>query len=417
MNYKEALDFIDSLYDLEKIVKPVYPQSLSGYRRYLKILGSPHKNIKTILVSGTKGKGSTSYLLSKIFIQNGYKTGLFISPHLINIRERIRINNEWISKKDFADIIGIISKNPLKTGGYRSVFETLTTLAFLYFKMKNTDIAVLEVGLGGRLDATNVVDPIVSIITDISYDHTHVLGKRLIDIAREKAGITRKGIPAISAKQSPIVRNSLIHSSKGKITFVGIDYPYRILSVSQKGTKFLFENEKWGTGLIGRHQAENTILAILGARLSGIKINKKKTKNALKNAHWEGRFQIISNEPSIVLDGAHNYKSTKVLVSTYKEVFPGVQPIIIFSCLKRKPYGKMLKELKTLSNDFIITEIGSRRAQLPEKILKKVTQLNVKGNLKKNINDAIDLALKKNKPILVTGSLYLIGEVLKFLKS
>ena len=189
MNYKEALDFINSLYDREKIVKPVYPQSLSGYRRYLKALGSPHKNIKTILVTGTKGKGSTSYLLSKILIQNGYRTGLFISPHLINIRERIRIDNKWIDKKDFADIIGIISKNPLKKGGYRSVFETLTTLAFLYFKMKNIDIAVLEVGLGGRLDATNVADPIVSIITDISYDHVHVLGKRLTDIAKEKAGI------------------------------------------------------------------------------------------------------------------------------------------------------------------------------------------------------------------------------------
>ena len=118
MNYKEALDFINSLYDREKIVKPVYPQSLSGYRRYLKALDSPHKNIKTILITGTKGKGSTSYLLSKIFIQNVYKTGLFISPHLINIRERIRINNKWISKKDFADIIGITSKNPLRTGGY-----------------------------------------------------------------------------------------------------------------------------------------------------------------------------------------------------------------------------------------------------------------------------------------------------------
>ncbi len=417
MNYKEALDFINSLYDREKIVKPVYPQSLSGYRRYLKALDSPHKNIKTILITGTKGKGSTSYLLSKIFIQNGYKTGLFISPHLINIRERIRINNKWISKKDFADIIGIISKNPLRTGGYRSVFETLTTLAFLYFKMKNTDIVVLEVGLGGRLDATNVVDPILSIITDISYDHTHVLGKRLIDIAREKAGITRKGKPTISAKQSPVVRNSLKHSSKGKITFVGIDYPYSVLSVSQKGTKFLFENEEWETGLIGRHQAENTILAILGARLSGIKTNKKKTKNALKNAHWEGRFQIISNEPPIVLDGAHNYKSIKALVSTYKEVFPDVKPIIIFSCLKRKPYGKMLKELKSLSNDYIITEIESGRAQVPEKILKKVIQLNARGILKKNIKNALNLGLMKNKPILITGSLYLIGEALKFLKS
>jgi len=416
VNYKEALDFINSLYDREKIVKPVYPHSLSGYRRYLKALDSPHKNIKTILITGTKGKGSTSYLLSKIFIQNGYKTGLFISPHLINIRERIRIDNKWIGKKDFANIMEIISKNPLKTGGYRSVFETLTTLAFLYFKSKNTDIAVLEVGLGGRLDATNVVDPIVSIITDISYDHIQVLGKRLTDIAREKAGITRKGKPAISAKQSPIVRNSLKYYSKGKITFVGVDYPYRVLSVSQKGTKFLFENEEWETGLIGRHQAENTILAILGARLSGLKINKKKIKRTLKNAHWEGRFQIISNESPIVLDGAHNYKSTKVLVSTYKEVFPGVEPIIIFFCLKRKPYGKMLKELKSLSNDFIITEIESRRAQRPEKILKKVIQLNARGTLKKNINDAIDLALKRNRPILVTGSLYLVGEALKLLQ-
>lgn len=411
MNFEEANKFLNSLLDREKTTKVKYPESLDDFKNFLKDFGNPYKFFPSFIIAGTKGKGSTSFYLARILSSNGYKTGLFLSPHLVNIRERISIDGKLIGKQDFADLISDI-KDRIKNCSYRSVFETLTLMAFLYFKEQKVDVAVLEVGLGGRLDATNVVEPVVSVITEISYDHTHILGKTLKSITKEKMGITRKDIPIVSSPQRKIVRDYIRQSAKSKLTFVGIDTPIEVKNISLEGTLFSYCEKEYFIKMIGEHQAKNVSTAIEAINQSHFKCDYLKTKDGLKNVIFPGRFQILQKKPLTILDGAHNTRSIDVLVKTYNNII-NQKPTILFSCLKRKPYKEMIKILSDLSEHFVITKIGGERAIDENNLISEIKKNRKRYHYFENVEDAYKFLKKMKPPYLITGSLYLVGKILE----
>ena len=411
MDYDEAREFLNRLLDRERAVRPSYPDSLDEYREFLKRMGSPHLGLKSILIAGTKGKGSTAFFLYEILRKLGFKTGLYTSPHLVEVRERIRFNGRCISGRDFGRIVEKIAPH-VESVGFRSVFETLTTLAFFYFREREADYSVFEVGLGGRLDATNVVSPCVSVLTDISYDHTHVLGKRLRDITREKLGITRKNVPLLSQAQSPVVRRYVREFFHGEVFFVGIDEKVEIESISMDGVKFIYRGEEFFIPIPGAHQAMNAATAIEVVIRMGLDFDYKSIKSALKKAFWPGRFHIISKKPLIILDGAHNLRSTGVLVDTWRAVTED-KPVVLFTAMKRKPVKRMLLELKGIADEFVFTTLPLKRALDIDLLKKKGEEAGLKSKGFGSVNEAWGYVKSLNRPILVTGSLYLAGEVLK----
>ncbi len=414
MNFEEANRFLNSLIDREKSAKVKYPESLDDFKKTLNDFGNPHKYFPSFIVAGTKGKGSTSLFIAKILNSNGYKTGLFLSPHLVDIRERISIDGKLIGKQEFADLISYI-KEKVRNGSYRSVFETLTLMSFLYFKEKKVDVAVFEVGLGGRLDATNVVEPVVSVITEISYDHTHILGRTLKNITKEKMGITREYVPIVSSPQKKIVRDYISGLAKSKVTFVGIDTPVKIKNISLDGTLFSYNGNEYFIKMTGEHQARNAATAIEAVNQSPFKFDYLKTKDALKEVIFPGRFQILKKNPLTILDGAHNKRSIEILTKTYKNVIKE-KPVVLFYCLKRKPYKEMIKILSELTENFILAKIGGERAINEEDLILEIKKNRKKFSYFEDVGDAYKFLKKLKPPYLITGSLYLVGKILEIEK-
>lgn len=409
MNYNLALAYLDSLIDREKTAKPKYPDSLDKFQDFLKVIDNPHKNLKGFLIAGTKGKGSTAYLIDEILRARGYSTGCYTSPHLTTYRERIKINGKKISENRFASLIGELST----LEGKRSVFETLTAAAFLLFKRKGVDYCIFEVGLGGRLDTTNVVDPLVSIITPISIDHTDILGETVEKIAGEKAGILREDGINISAPQLPEVRKILADKVNGNIKFIE---NYEVISVSDKGTVFRYNGDKIRLGLIGRHQAMNASVAISACRETGIPIEIKKIKKTLNKTNFPGRFQIVKKKPYIVLDGAHNVDSIRVLKEAILDVFD--RPVLlVFSCLYNKDLRGMIREIKPIVKKIYPTSISSPRSIKVVEIISNSEKEGIEiADVKKNPIEALKKAISdatKDDVILVTGSFYLLGDILQ----
>ncbi len=418
MDYNETISFLDSLLDRERQEKVKYPESLNDFKEFLKMMGNPHSGLRTIHIAGTKGKGSTAYMISEILKNAGYKTGLFLSPHLLNIRERIQLNGVPIQEDEFARIITKI-KPDIKAGkGFRSLFETITAASFIYFKEKDVNIAVYEVGLGGRLDATNVIDtPEVAVITSISFDHTHILGNTLKEIAREKAGIIKREGNVVSTMQETEAGEEIekIAGEKGARLFIlGRDVPFSPLSTSLNGTRFLYGNQEHYTSLLGVHQAENAALSILALEHTKFGIDKKTIKNTLKNINIPGRFQILRKNPYLVIDGAHNVESAKYLEDTVSRVF-NKQVILIYTSMKKKDVMGILKTLKPIAKKIIITSVDTPRVMPAKEIQKIANELNIPSVIKQKPKDALSYALKISKwddIVLSAGSLYLAGEII-----
>jgi dihydrofolate synthase/folylpolyglutamate synthase len=413
LNYHKALEYLSSLVDREKKGSKKYKISLRKFREDLKKIGNPQKNLKGFLIGGTKGKGSTAYIVESICRKAHFKTGLFTSPHLISYRERIKINGKPIPKARFASLIGEISGFNIDL----SVFETLTAMAFLHFSREKVDYSIFEVGLGGRLDATNVFEPNVSIITSISFDHTAILGTKLSEIAKEKAKILRKDKINISAPQDEEVEEILKEEVDGNIEFVN---NYKVISLDKKQTDFKLFDEKYSTSLIGEVQALNASLALTACRRMGIDLDKEKLNETLMNLEIPGRFQILEVSPHIILDGAHNVASIRALKKTIWQIF-NKKVLLVFSCLSDKDAGGMLREIKPIVKKVYPTEIPYiRKTPLGE--LKRVISetgmemADTTGMLKKDIKIALKDA-SNSDVIIVTGSFYLIGEALTQFKN
>jgi dihydrofolate synthase/folylpolyglutamate synthase len=391
---------------------------LRAVSRLLLSLGNPQDSYKTILIAGTNGKGSTAAMTASILQQAGYKTGLYTSPHLIDVQERIAINGEKISAKDFHQIIAAVRNEINQPVTY---FEVLTAAAFLYFQRRKIDVAVLEVGLGGRLDATNVCRPLVSIITNIALDHTAYLGNTLAAIAREKAGIIkRNGICITAAKQKKVLAQleEICRRRKAKLYRLGED----IKIERQTDGSFIYRGiygniNNLSVPLRGAHQSDNAALALAATEIAaknGFSISAAAINKGLKKTHWEARLEILHNEPLFVVDGAHNPAGMNVLCRALKNDFSYRRLILIFSALADKDYRRMLRKIAPLADKIIFTQLQSQRAVPVEEIYEYAKKIGYAAITTNNAAESIQCALKiagRKDLVCAAGSLYLAGEI------
>ncbi|MDP8230299.1 MAG: folylpolyglutamate synthase/dihydrofolate synthase family protein [Candidatus Gorgyraea atricola] len=404
MDYVAAIDYVDSFINFEKIPQYSYASSfnLDRMRALLGELGDPHQGLKIIHVAGSKGKGSTCAIIASILREAGYRVGLYTSPHLLDVRERIRVEGD-IEKKDFIRLIEKIDPSAEKFRDQDlSFFEILTAAAFLYFKEKKVDFAILETGLGGRLDATNVTEPLACGITSISLEHTDKLGDNLAAIAKEKAGIIKKERPVFTVSQRKEVLDVIKEVCREKDAKL---YPVQ--------TRCLDTASVQGLSLLGKHQLENASLAIAMVKFIDPKIGEETIKTALKKVDWPGRLQVLQKEPYVILDGAQNTASIKAVLSSIKELFDYKRLICVFGIMSDKDIKGVARELDNASDTVILTRPHNDRAVDPVKL--KENFQKAKTRVTSNTREALDAALviaQKEDLVLVTGSLYLVGEAL-----
>lgn len=376
--YQETLDYIYSFIDFSLTRNLRYSEEKFDLRRMrvlMDLFGNPQHNYDVIHVAGTKGKGSTCAMISSILSSAGYRVGFYSSPHMIDFTERIKINNQNISKKEMIEYVDKMRDSISRVENV-STFEIATALAFEYFSKKEVDIAVIEVGMGGRLDATNVVDPILSVITPISLDHTKILGDTLTKIAREKAGIIKRGIPVVLSKQGPEVMSVLQNIAKRKESkAINVDkkYSWKSVDYSLDEQKFnLFsrtasENRNYinyEMALLGDHQLDNaaTAYAVILNLPDSYRITPSTIKRGFEMVEWPGRFEVVSIEPLVIIDSAHNPDSFVKLSSTIEKYLHGKDITLIFGASEDKDVIKMIEVLQPQVKKIIFTKSKHPRA-------------------------------------------------------
>jgi dihydrofolate synthase/folylpolyglutamate synthase len=442
--YQEALDYIYSFVDYS--IERIYRYSadvfdLARVRDLLDRLGSPHTKYPSIHIAGTKGKGSVAAYVSACLQAGGYKTGLYTSPHLQRFTERIQVNYDEIEEGFVADLTDRLREHVPSVKDL-TTYELITALGFLYFEKKGIDIAVIEVGLGGRLDATNVITPMVSVITPISYDHMHLLGDSLSDIAREKAGIIKPGVPVVSAPQQYEVEGVLketARESSSQLILVGRDWLFSpgrhsiegqslyIWSQEEQPMMDLFVDsagkEEWvppryEISLLGYHQVVNATTAYAAlsvVRDEGYSLSNQDIANGFENAKWPGRFQVLSLNPIIVVDSAHNRDSALKLRFALDDYFPGQEVTLIFGASEDKDIPGMLVELMPRVSKVIVTQANHPRATPIEDLAKQARAYGAHVELLSKVSEALEFAVRganENEVILAAGSLFVAGEVL-----
>jgi len=398
----------------------------------LNVMGNPEKAYPTVHIAGTKGKGSISVFTSSILVESGYKVGLFTSPHLMTIRERIVVNNKMITEEDLAFAVGELSSFLGNKPGSRefSFFEIYTMLAMLYFRMQHVDIAVFECGLGGRLDSTNVINPIVCGFAPISYDHFQVLGTTLEEIAGEKAAIIKTGTRCVSSHQTPQVMKiieDMCTRHSVPLSVAGRDINYDVERLDEKGGCFNIYGrdrsyEKCSTLMLGRFQAENCAVAVgicEELELAGtIKMYKSAVRTAISKAYLPGRMEILSRDPLLVIDGAQNAASAAELKYSVEEIFKYDRLILLLGLSSDKDIEGVCREFSQLADEFIVTRASVKRAADPYVI--KGYLRGARSVVAEDAKEALGRAFssaRKNDMILVAGSFFLIGEVKQLLES
>ena len=435
MDYRQAEDYILSFTDYEKIPGIAYTSANYDLRRMEKLLqplGNPHLGIKTVHIAGTKGKGSMAAMISQVLITAGYKAGLFTSPHLHTLRERIRINGTMIPEADFAALVTklkpIVEKvNKEAAYGELTTFEILTAVVFAYFKNSQVDFQVLEVGLGGRLDATNIAKADVCVISSISLDHTEILGDTVAKIATEKAGIIKPGCIVVSspqAKEAAKVIEQVCRQQGARLIQVGKDITWQKtdgdLHQQTLTVKGKTGNYDLTIPLLGDYQLENaaTALATLEALVSlGLNISAQNIAQGFSQVSWPGRLQILSHEPMLVVDGAHNAYSMKKLVEAVKKYFHYGRCFVIFGTSCDKDIPGMARELNSLADEIIVTSSSHPRAASASILVEDFAKLGIKAKITGNVSGALSQTLtlaKKTDLILVTGSLFVVAEAIDY---
>ncbi|MCS7249351.1 MAG: bifunctional folylpolyglutamate synthase/dihydrofolate synthase [candidate division WOR-3 bacterium] len=435
-SYKKAINFLSSLINYERKKANYNDFKLIRFLNFLAEIGNPHLFLKNpILIAGTKGKGSTTMLLGNCLKECGYKVGIYTSPHLVSFRERIQFQNNLIDKEEFTELTfqlkKMIKKHKL------TFFESLTAIAFLFFLRKEHDFIVLEVGLGGRLDATNVVNPIISIIARIDYDHTEILGNTLAKIAYEKAGIIHKEVPLVTFRQKKSVDKVFqrVCSERNSPIFYSDDYfSFQLVNISPQGTSFCVnflkktfeENLKSDiihTNLIGEFQKENIGLALTALFLLSKEhklINYSSIKKGISNVPLLGRISYIPyNGNFFIIDTAHNPISIKSLKETLIKMNNLRRYYFLFGVAKDKDSYKMLKHLKPICEEIVFTKAKTKRATPLNRLKKIAQQLKLKhrafSSVKKAFNYIFKKANKEKKLLVVTGSFYLAGDILRLI--
>jgi dihydrofolate synthase/folylpolyglutamate synthase len=435
-NYSKALRYLSTLSDFERLRIVRYNSdnfNLERMRLLLKKLGNPHSHFRSVHVAGTKGKGSTCAMIAAMLQANGYKVGLYTSPHLVDVRERICINNEKISHSCFTRLIRLVEPFVRKMKPMPTYFDVLTAVAFKYFADEKVDIAVLETGLGGRLDSTNVVSPEVTAITSISHDHMAQLGSTLRLIATEKAGIFKRGIPAVSVVQDPQAEEALKAVAEkvgAPLDFTGqtIEFSYRFESSRMLGPHnricLTTPNSKFehlAVPLVGDHQAINCGLALAVIdRLKGrgIAITDSKAMEGLAKVKVEGRMEMLSQAPRVLVDGAHNAASLDAAMKAIGQHIPYDSMVVIFGCCGDKDVSGMLERITSGADKVIFTRIDNVRSADPNELATRYVELYGKmAQVAPTLEEALAIAnraVTKEDLICITGSFYLVGEAKKY---
>ena len=430
MSYQESLKYLDSFIDYERFDTYQYQTSfrLSRVEGLLSRMGDPHKRLKTIHVAGTKGKGSTCAMVASILHRSGYRVGLYTSPHLRSVRERINIDGYDITEEEFSYLVSkwreLLDNFKAKERDL-SYFEVLTALTFSYFDKCRVDFAVLETGMGGRLDATNVTEPIACGITPISYEHTEKLGNTLTAIAHEKAAIIKPGIHVVSAPQDKEVRDVMrarCDEVGASLYEVGRDITFRRDSYDSDGQVFTIKGiskiyPMLKIPFLGNHQLINGAVAVgivESLTLSLFAVTETAIRAGLASTRWPGRLEIVERQPTIVLDGAQNRRSAAALSAAIKKFFNYDRLILVIGVSKDKDIGGILDELLPISDELLITKARWPRAKDPEDI-KRVLPGAFKGRISliHSVGEALNVAkrsAKRRDLILITGSLYIVGE-------
>lgn len=439
--YQEALDYIFSYVNYEKKARYPYDAAtfdLSRMEQVLDLLGRPHEKFRSVHIAGTKGKGSTSAMVESMLRASGYRTGLFTSPHLHSFRERIRLGSQLMSKAELVALLERCRPALEATPGI-TAFEVMTAMAFQYFAEQGVEWAVVEVGLGGRLDATNVVHPAVCAITSLSYDHVELLGHTLSLIAFEKAGIIKKGVPVVSAPQEEeamAVIRRVVKDTEARLTVVGDDWKYerdgfdlsgQTLTIVGPGGQPRFDDLR--IPLLGQHQLDNATAAVAivqQLRDSGIEITEDAIRRGLLSARWPGRFELLSGEPVLVVDSAHNDNSAHKLRAALADYFPRPprrQLCLVFGASSDKDIAGMLREfLEPQSvtgyrpaDKVIVTKSGHPRSSEPAQLADLVRQINpstpisVQPDLVAALREAMAWA-EPHDLICVTGSIFVVAQ-------
>ncbi|MFH1710046.1 MAG: folylpolyglutamate synthase/dihydrofolate synthase family protein [bacterium] len=391
MKYRQAIEYLESFQAMGIRL------GLERITALLICLGVPQNDFRSIHIAGTNGKGSVAAMLSSVLNRARYKVGLYISPHLIDYTERIRINERDVSRAKFAAAVakvkGAIDELPEMN---LTEFEVLTAVAFLLLSQEKVDFAVIETGLGGRLDATNIITPILSIITNIDHDHTDVLGSSIKKIAKEKAGIIKSGVPLVTGESK--MRRFLYSICREKSS--------KFISSRREKVKYV--------PFFGSHQVENSKIVIASVkvlRVLGVKISGAQLNSGLRRAFWPGRLQIVGKDPLTILDGAHNPSGARALFKYLSTLDKKITFII--GMQRNKDVKGFVEILAPIADRFIVVRSGNPNALSKAILAKKIDIVGGHSVIAGNLKSAVSMAKRTGNPVCVAGSLYLVGDALK----
>ncbi|WP_409301979.1 bifunctional folylpolyglutamate synthase/dihydrofolate synthase [Peribacillus sp. SCS-155] len=423
--FKNINEVIDYLYNRESKLGMDF--GLERMESILRKLGNPERRIRNIHIAGSNGKGSTLNAMKSILMEEGLIVGSFTSPHLVKVNERIMINDRMIPDGEIIELVNQLYPFLEEKGA--TYFEILTIMAFMYFEKSDVDVALIETGLGGRLDSTNVIVPLLSVITSISLEHTDFLGNTLGEIAGEKAGIIKKGIPVICGpvpdeaasviKQKAISEDAPFYQFNDRFQLESINKLKTNQEITFRMDRTVLERVE--VAMLGKHQAFNASLAIAAMLILnenyGFQITEAGIRNGLRKARWAGRFEIISEQPVIILDAAHNPDGVNVLLETLKDRYPDFAYNFVFTALRDKNFKKMIALLDEHANKMIFTKIQNDRAADAEELFAASTardkdwEQDWKNAIRKGI-----AATGDDELLVITGSLYFLADAIPFLK-
>ncbi len=417
-NYDEVLSY---LYNLERFGIKL---DLSNISTILNRLGNPQHQFPSVHVAGTNGKGSVAAMLHSILCHSGYKTGIYTSPHLVDFRERIKVGQELIEKDFIFDFVQKL-KDEIDREGF-TFFEVTTAMMFDYFAQRKVDLAVVETGLGGRLDATNMINPQVSVITNIGREHTKQLGDSIPRIAGEKAGIIKSNVPTITAVNQPEALDAIKKvcvEKNSKLILIQDVSNYHMLESSILGSKFSYssnsvEYENLELNLAGEHQILNAATALTiveKLRQLGWKVEEQAIRGGLKKVNWRARLEVFKKDPLVLLDVAHNSPGMQTLIHALDQLFPEKRIIFIFGVMEDKDHQSMLKEICRKAKFIVLTRPDYKRSADPEKLEATPKQTNTPYEIIPIIKQAYLFALKNARSddvICITGSHFTVGEFL-----
>ncbi len=425
--YPDALAYLNQFINYERTQPQHYaPETLSLDRvnHLLDRLGRPDRAYRAIHIAGTKGKGSTAAMIESCLRAAGYRTGFYTSPHLHTFRERMRVNNEFIAREQFAQLVDEIEPHVAAVEGL-TWFEIVTAIAFLFFARSQIDVAVLEVGLGGRFDATNVVTPIVSVITSLSMDHMNLLGNSIEQIAFEKAGIIKRRVPVVSAPQVPEAVEVIRRVARVRGAELIVPHPPATAATSTASAaspeietlRVISGEGEAQPGvrlpLLGAHQLLNASVAVTALHMAhqrGLAVSDEAIQHGLATVQWPGRLEVLSRTPLLVVDGAHNGDSAQKLAQALRDVFQVEKWTLIIGISADKDIPAILAALLPLAEKVIVTRATNQRAANIEALGAQVADRGYAPTLAASVADAVEIALHDQLPIIITGSLFTVAD-------